>query len=165
MLALRREATFSPSREWRYSLRRYWDDRLPKACFIMLNPSVANEHHDDPTTTQCLKRVIKEGYGSYEAVNLFALVSTSPSELKQHPQPIGLHNDEFIQTAVANASLIVVAWGAGGNLYNRGNVVLKLLSEEALYCLGKNLYGTPRFPLRVPYSQPFIPFDMIGAGR
>ena len=161
MLVLRREATFSPCRVWRYSLRRYWDNCLPKACFIMLNPSVAGEEIDDPTTVQCLKRVIKIGYGSYEAVNLFALVSTLPSVLKQHPNPIGLDNNKFIKRAVADASLIVVAWGTGGILHDQGKAILGLLSGKVLYCLGKNKDGTPRFPLRVPYSQSFIKFSTL----
>ena len=157
---MRREATFSNSGEWRYSLRRYWDECLPKACFVMLNPSVADDQTDDPTTVQCLKRVIKAGYGSYEAVNLFALVSTYPDVLRTHANPIGPENDNYIQRAVSSADLIVVAWGNDGQLRNRHHTVLDgCLKGLSLYCLGQNRNGMPRFPLRVPYSQPFIKFS------
>ena len=42
-------AVFSKDRRFRYILRRKvgWDERV--CLFIMLNPSTADETHDDPT--------------------------------------------------------------------------------------------------------------------
>ena len=42
-------AVFSPCRRWRYLLWRRWDEKLPVANFLMLNPSTADEHKLDPT--------------------------------------------------------------------------------------------------------------------
>lgn len=158
-LAIHRYASFSKCGTWRYSLQRHWDSELPKATFVMLNPSVANAHQDDPTTTQCLKRVVKAGYGRYEAVNLFALVSTDPQALRSYPDPVGPDNDEYIRAAADKADMIVVAWGNLGYLQGRADHVLNdVLRSRELWCLGQNRNGTPRFPLRVSYAQGFVPY-------
>ena len=42
-------ADFSPCRKYRYKLWRIWDETLPLAMFIGLNPSTADEVKDDNT--------------------------------------------------------------------------------------------------------------------
>lgn len=162
-----RDATFSDCGEYRYSLRRSWVDksgrmgrlRGGRVCFVMLNPSVADQYHDDQTTTQCIRRVRAAGYNEYEAVNLFAMISTYPLSLRDHPSPVGPMNDGYIRVALERADFIVVAWGEMGSLYDRATYVLReLLHGLPMWCLGRNKSGHPRFPLRVPYRQGFVPY-------
>jgi len=158
-----RDATFSECGEYRYSLSRVWNDRGPQMTFIMLNPSVADQFHDDPTTAQCVKRVQREDYrryGSYEAVNLFALVSTYPLNLRDHLDPVGPQNNSYLHRACGRADMVVVAWGKLGALQDRAAYVLDyILRGRPVWCLGINQDGSPKFPLRVPYKQGFVAYS------
>jgi hypothetical protein len=146
---MRREADFSPDRTWRYSLRRSWGSG-PRLLAVLLNPSLADEQRDDPTTTFCVNRARERGFGAYEAVNLFALVDPSPAALRRAPDPVGPENDAWIRRAAARADRILVAWGCHGRLRGRDRAVLALLRGRRLVCLGRNRDGTPRFPRAVP---------------
>jgi len=44
-----RTAIISDCGRYRYLLRRLWAEGLPRALFIMLNPSTADDKIDDPT--------------------------------------------------------------------------------------------------------------------
>lgn len=151
---LTREADFSAYDVYRYSLRRSWsmptaEAAQRKATWIMLNPSRADATRDDPTTTQCMNRMYRLGYGRYEAVNLFALVSPYPAALWEHNDPVGKLNDVYILRAVSDADIVVVAWGTAGGLMNRDDTVLLKLGAHGthvLHCLGLNNDGSPRFP-------------------
>lgn len=149
-----RRATFSLCRNWRYNLVRVWDKSLPRCCFIMLNPSIADDKVDDPTTRRVMNMEKKWGYGSHEAVNLFALVSTDPKGLKSFEKifgsPVGPRNDEYIMKAVERASSVVVAWGTHGVFHGRNHDVLNMLHGYNLHCLGRTKHGHPRFPLYLP---------------
>lgn len=86
-------ATFSPCRNWRYSLWRIWDpERAPLLC-ILLNPSTADETENDPTVTRCQQRAQSGEFGGILIGNIFALRSTDPSVLYKSPDPIGPEND------------------------------------------------------------------------
>ena len=146
------DAVFSPCRTWRYSLTRAWDANLPRLCFIMLNPSTADADVDDATTRRVLRWAEDWGYGSYEAVNLFALLSVSPQKLKQVPDPVGPVNDRAILRAVTAANLVVAAWGTHGTLFDRDREVLRLLGVRPLYCLHVTQKGHPGHPLYLTKS-------------
>ena len=66
-----RTALFSPCRTFRYRLGRRWSDG-PVLAFIMLNPSCADEHIDDPSVRRCIGFAQRLGYGGLEVVNLYA---------------------------------------------------------------------------------------------
>lgn len=146
---MEREAHFSTDRRYRYSLRRRWG-RGKRLLMVMLNPSRADEARDDPTTTFCVNRAKAKGFGSYEAVNLFALVDPSPDALRRVDDPVGPGNDAWIERAAAEADRIVVAWGRHGSLHARDEAVLRLLRGKTLHCFGRNADGSPRFPRALP---------------
>ncbi len=146
---MEREAHFSPDRRYRYRLERRWGAG-PRLLMVMLNPSRADAQRDDPTTTFCVRRAREKRFGSYEAVNLFALVDPSPAGLRTAADPVGPENDAWIRRAVQRADRIVVAWGRHGRFLNREREVLALLGERALHCFGRNADGTPRFPRALP---------------
>jgi len=146
-------------RPWRYRLTRTWDSGRPTACFIMLNPSKAGRERDDPTIRRCIRFSQLWGYGGIVVLNLFALRATNPEELKGHEDPIGPDNDGQIRAAVAQCSLVVVAWGAHQMVSGRAAAVLGMMGElgVTLHCLGRTARGLPRHPLCVPYvpSEPY----------
>ena len=146
---MERAASFSEDRRYRYLLRRRWG-RGRHLLMVMLNPSRADEQRDDPTTTFCVNRARAKGFGSYAAVNLFALVDPSPDALRRVEDPVGPENDAFIARAVEEADRIVVAWGRHGRLHARDEAVLELLRGRALHCFGRNADGSPRFPRALP---------------
>ena len=49
MVKISRSADISNDKKDRFSLSRIWDLKKPKALYIMLNPSYADNESDDPT--------------------------------------------------------------------------------------------------------------------
>lgn len=146
-------AVFSPCRKYRYRLWRTWSDAAP-AVFVMLNPSTADEIENDPTVERCERRARAMGYGGLRVANIFALRSTDPSALYIEQDPVGPDNDAAILESVAGAGLVVCAWGAHGNLHDRGLAVLRLLRDAGVtpHYLHMNRDGTPKHPLYVGYD-------------
>lgn len=145
-------AEFAPCRTWRYRLWRIWDDRLPYANFLMLNPSIANEHQLDPTVTRCVDFARRWGFGGLYVTNLFGLVSTDPEGLYEHPDPAGPGNDMAIVETARGAGVVVCAWGNHGQHQARARHVESLLAEAdvKLNCLRQNGTGEPAHPLYLP---------------
>ncbi|WP_018079347.1 DUF1643 domain-containing protein [Thiobacillus denitrificans] len=145
-------ADFAGGRVWRYSLWRVWDERLPYANFLMLNPSIADENQLDPTVTRCVDFARRWGYGGLYVTNLFALVSTDPNALYTAVDPVGKDNDRVIVQTARQAGLVVCAWGNHGTHTDRRDTVLKLLreAEVPLHYLKMNGTGEPAHPLYLP---------------
>lgn len=131
------EAQFGSDAEgnirYRYSLKRLWDENLPKATLIMLNPSIANELKNDASINRALNYLIDEGYGSLEVVNLFAHIETDSSKLEETDAYVGLNNDSAIIKAIEDASKIIVSWGSDKNFRTRKRTVCGILNEKVLH--------------------------------
>ena len=69
---IERSADLSPCGNYRYSLRRLWDEKRPGVLWVMLNPSTADANADDPTVRRCMGYARSWGCGSIEVVNLCA---------------------------------------------------------------------------------------------
>lgn len=154
-------AIFSPCGAYRLRLwRTFMGFRSPRpAVFVMLNPSTADERANDPTVERCERRARAMGCTGLEVVNLFALRSTDPRALYEHPEPIGAGNDEAILEACRGAAIVVCAWGAHGKHRGRGDQVRRLLEAAGipLHALAINRDGTPKHPLYVGYDvQPKV---------
>lgn len=150
-LFVARAATLDPTKTYRYALSRTWDVGRP-VLWIMLNPSVADADHDDPTIRRCTGFAARWGYPGIEVVNLFAYRATDPRALLANHDPVGPDNDLAIQDAAARAGIIVAAWGAFAQHYDRVQMVLLLLRRYALHTLGLTKDGHPRHPLYVARS-------------
>lgn len=127
----------------------------------MLNPSTADAHTDDATTRRVLRMAEDWGYGSYEAVNLFAFRSVSPKVLKKALYPIGPENNDAILKAVQQANMVVAAWGTHGTLHDRNVQVLHLLKSIPLHCLHITMGNHPGHPLYLKSSVIPIPFQNV----
>lgn len=165
-LLVRRGATFSPCRRYRYELWRRWDKTLPLYVALMLNPSTADEETNDPTVERQERRARAGGMGGLYVLNLFAYRSTDPRALyklcDEGIDPIGPDNDATIrQVCLTPNALVVCGWGKHGNLNGRGLDVSRMLRNAGvrLHCLGINKDGTPVHPLYVPYSSLPKPYE------
>lgn len=148
-------AVLSEDGQYRYLLTRIWDTSLAPVVFLMLNPSTADAFEDDNTIRRLsgVKGFARKmGAGGLIVVNLFALRSTDPRALRDHPDPVGPLNDVFIRQATAGAHTVVAAWGAGGVEHGRGPRVAETLRARGvqLQCLGVTSTGQPRHPLYLP---------------
>ncbi len=147
LLDYRCDALVSECGRYRYWLSREWDNDLPVACWIMLNPSTADATKDDPTIRRCVSFARSWSCGGIVVVNLFALRATDPKELRKATDPVGPHNDEHLKHSAGSTGPVVAAWGAHGAFKCRDRQVVRLLEGKALQCLGYTMKGHPRHPL------------------
>ena len=142
-------AVFStdPEQAWRYELRRVWERRGKLVAFVGLNPSTADETHDDPTVRRCIGFAERWGYGGLIMLNAFAFRATDPYDMITADDPVGTENDRHILAATAEASLTVVAWGNHGRWAGRSAHLMTLMGRVS--ALDINTTGEPRHPLYV----------------
>lgn len=162
----RSHALLSEDREYRYRLQRHWDATKPTVAFVMLNPSTADETDDDPTIRRCIGYAKEWGYGTLLVGNLFALRATDPSELRDHPDPVGPENDDHLRKICDRAELVVAAWGTDGSLRDRGKEAARMLDVQ-LHALDVTKNGHPGHPLYLPGDADPEPWDeraLIGGG-
>lgn len=146
---------------YRYLLTRLWNPTLPLAAWVMLNPSTADHTTDDPTLRRVTAFTRRFGCGSVAVVNLYALRSTDPAALRHHPDPVGPLNDAFLRHTVAEAGLVVCAWGGSLPSPDRALAVIRVLTRTGarLRCLGTTTSGQPRHPLDLPNTTPLAPYQ------
>lgn len=154
-------ARLSDDRRYRYLLVRRWDNTLPDATFVMLNPSTADERDDDPTIRKCIGFAKRWGCGGIKVVNLYAYRATQPHDCFAADDPIGGAEADaaIIHAAESAAALrwpLVAAWGAN----EKGARAAEVLAWEAMrhaQCLGFTRSGQPRHPLMLSYATPLEP--------
>lgn len=160
-------AWFSDCNRYRYKLYRIWDDSLPLICFVMLNPSTADDLQLDPTLKRCKARAMKLGYGGFSVLNLFAYRATDPAEMKRQADPVGPENDETILREVAQVDAAICGWGNDGAHMQRAYAVTELLERVAagkLFALkvnGDNGKGHPSHPLYLSYDLQPKPYRFL----
>ncbi len=148
-------AVFSDCERYRYRLTRVWDPKGPKALFIMLNPSTADEIKNDPTVERCERRARTLGFGSFRVTNIFAFRATDPKVMRAEAEPNGPNNDATISESCDWADQIICAWGTHGAHQGRGSQVIDLLRQKGVspYHLGLSKEGHPKHPLYIAYTQ------------
>jgi hypothetical protein len=151
-------AVFSDCRRYRYRLWRIWDASLSPACFILMNPSTADEIANDPTVERCQRRAAMLGYGGLIVVNVFAWRETDSRKLPKlvaaGTDITGPDNDAAILSAARESKLVVCGWGKPGELNGRGRSVVRLLNDAGItpHALAVNADGSPKHPLYIGYS-------------
>lgn len=149
-------ATFSDDRSKRYFLRR---GIPPEICFVMLNPSKADEWVDDPTVRKCRGFAKRWGYGGIVVVNLIPTIATDPSCLPAW-SGIDQQNSTYISQAMKGRTT-VVAWGGVPRAVARTVALAehilnfrKLLPPgKPLFCIGVTAKGNPLHPSRASYTE------------
>lgn len=150
-------AVFSYDRVYRYALSRRLKNGTGRAVlFIGLNPSTADEQHDDPTIRRETDFATQLGGHWLIKVNLFAWRSPKPETLPRVDDPIGPDNDLWVQTMIQDCGVVVAAWGAGGSrqvremIENRITALYHAFDSRAIFCCGVTSDGAPRHPLYLP---------------
>lgn len=143
-----KDAVISHCGQYRYTLVRVWDERLPKVMFVGLNPSVADAERDDFTLKRCVAYARDWGYGGVLIGNLFAYRSTDPRALKNARDPIGPENDIWLKRLADESEIVVAAWGNHGTFMHRGEAVRKLVPR--LHYLALTQKGEPHHPRGLP---------------
>lgn len=147
------DAEFSADGLHRLSLRRWWDyDRRP-AVFIGLNPSTAGADEDNPTVRRCVRFARDWGFGGLVIVNLFTLIATDPKVLAKHERrSLPTANRRRMDAAVANAGIVIGAWGAGCPVALPHWMLRERGIPHDYAVLGLTKSGAPRHPLYLPAS-------------
>jgi hypothetical protein len=151
----------SPRSNHRYTLRRGWLSGEGIVNFIMLNPSTADDVHDDATIRRCVGFAKRWGFGSLVVTNLCAYRATQPRDLHalilagKRAVAIGEGNTVHIEREAATAKMIVCAWGDNCDLVpHRALDVIQLLRRDRdLYCIRRTAKGNPAHPVRERYTD------------
>ncbi len=156
-------AVLSPCGTYRYRLDRIWDEDTAPMVWVMLNPSTADHAEDDATIRRCTAFAKAAGHGGMVVVNLFALRSKDPGQLRQHPDPIGPFNEAALIEATDDAVRVAAAWGdvSRSERARQAHAVTALLVDHghSLESLGVTGKGHPRHPLYVRDETQLTPYD------
>ena len=110
-------AIISDCGKYRYELCREWHHRKPKAMFMMLNQSTADENSNDLTTIRCMNFAKKWGFGGIYIGNLYPFRAKSPKNLKkwlnsdEFSLEIKVRNGMHVRNMAKTAEIVVCAWG------------------------------------------------------
>lgn len=137
---------------------------VARCVWLMCNPSTADAFQVDPTVRECIGFATAWGCDVTEVVNLWALRSPHPADLRK--RALGQRGDDMVNNdavlqACIGAHWVIAAWGANGALDWRAHNVRQMLVDErgiALHHLGTTTEGYPKHPLargthRIPRDQ------------
>ncbi len=164
-LLIRRTAVFSECGLYRYLLEHDFGGTGPVVSLGMVNPSDADDEKNDPTMTKVDGFCARLGASKVKVWNPFALVSKDVRHLRTAVDPIGPENDAYIEQAIRDADIHIVAWGPLAklpkNLRTRWRDVVSVLERAGArpMCWGTAQDRQPRHPLMVAYATPLIPWS------
>jgi len=139
-------AEFSECGKYRYKLWRIWDNELPIAMCIGLNPSTANSQKNDPTIIILKKMLTKLGYGGFYMTNLFAFISSKPEDLLTCDDPLG-DNDNKLKEVKLLCDDIIACWGSFKQATNRIKHLYNNNDFPNTKCFAISKDGNPIHPL------------------
>ena len=141
-------ASISSCGKYRWNLARVWGTGS-RAVFVLLNPSTADAHIDDPTLRRCISFAKRESCGSLTVVNLFALRATNPDLLLKADDPVGAENAHYIVEAIESADVIICGWGSKKIAEYESSKFVEKYGHRKLNCLARTKSGAPKHPLYV----------------
>lgn len=138
---------------YRYMLGRVLGQGKVRVGFVMLNPSTADAHQDDPTIRKCLGFARRWEASEIFVANCYAFRATDPKALQHAADPVGPLNERALRSMAKKMDYIVCGWGRHAR--ERGVQTAKLLANAGadLRCLAINHDGSPKHPLYVPYPK------------
>ena len=101
-----RSAIFSKDGKKRYKLESVWDEKKPKACIIMSQPSTADELLTDQTTMLCYNNAVAQNFGGVSIVNVFCGLDCTKPETDRI-------NSSLLLEECGKADVVIVAYGRG----------------------------------------------------
>lgn len=129
------KANISACDRYSYSLERVWDKGGYKnlCLFIMLNPSTADAHIDDPTIRRCIGFAKSWGYGGILVGNLYAFRAWG--RIEAHAAFVEAERDYYkARCAVAEEALKEIIEHSGGSkkdkAFARGSLLAIAESEK-----------------------------------
>jgi hypothetical protein len=157
-------AEFSHCEKYRYKLWRVWDESLPVLYFILMNPSTADEHDNDPTISRQCVRAKSLGFGAVCILNCGAIRCTDSRKAWADEDPVGPYNLETISEEVRNnpSAMFIAGWGKPAAYFGADRPVVAIFKEmeRSLHALAINGDGSPRHPLYIGYNvEPKIMLD------
>ena len=153
-------ARFSDDQLYRYALTETWDASRPAVMWLMMNPSVANMEHADPTLIRTGTFSRAWGYGTQIIVNVHAYRATDSDALVMADDPVGPENDAAILAMTDRADIVVLAYGQPPKaLRARAGAVVAMLRAAGakLRFLRLAQDGTPMHPLYL--SGSLVPLE------
>lgn len=153
-------AIFDSRRKYRYLLWRKWNQELPGLCFVMLNPSTADESKNDPTISRCVGFAQRWGFGSVDVVNAFAYRATDSAALRTVRDPVGRLADQYIKDAIERNATLVVAWGNWGSLRERHRQLAELIGDREAFGFGLTKQMQPKHPLYIRNDAPLLRLEL-----
>ena len=160
-------AVISECGKYRYVLTRearYGSIPCSRLMYLGLNPSTADGRTDDATVRRWRGFSISFGFGgAFMAANLYAYRATDPAELRCVADPVGPENNGTLLQMAAEASIIVLCYGANPIAQPRAAIVLELLEDYAskFRALEYSAGGAPCHPLRLPGSAQLQPYPRV----
>lgn len=157
-------AVLSPCGAYRYRLERHKLSGAGAIAWIMVNPSTADATEDDATIRKVIGFTERLGGGWAIVGNKFAYRATDVNELKTARDPRGPDNNMHLKQIMAEAPLVIAAWGPLAklpkHLRRRWETICGIADVLGvqLMCLGTAQDGQPRHPLMLAYDTPLMPW-------
>lgn len=157
-------AIISPCGKYRYRLERHGLSGSGAIAWIMVNPSTADAEHNDQTIKKVMGFSERFGAGWLIVGNKFAYRSKDITDLRHAGDPCGADNTMHLKAIMADASRVIVAWGALAklppHLRHQWRTVCEIADDlgRELHCLGTAQDGQPLHPCMLGYDRPLIPW-------
>ena len=140
-----RSAVFSKDGKKRYKLQSVWDEKKPKACIIMSQPSTADELLTDQTTMLCYNNAVTQNFGGISIVNVFCGLDYKKPETDRI-------NSSIVLEECGKADVVIVAYGRGTAHTEEKERLLETLKKTCPEKLHTLIDGHEQ-----PYSHPLSP--------
>lgn len=161
-------AIISPCGRYRYRLeRKLGPISVPEitGAVIMVNPSTADAVENDPTIVKLIGFGERAGWSKLIVGNLFAYRATDVSELAKADDPEGPGNNAHLHEIMAEANVVIFAWGSMNKLPPRLRTRWQRVCRIAVERDHQPLMigppcndGHPKHPVRLAYSLPLLPW-------
>lgn len=155
-------AIFSDCELYRWRLERDLGRPGKTIAFIGVNPSTADATINDQTIRKDIGFAGIHGGGRLIKGNLFGFRSTDINGLRHIDDPVGADNDVHLQQIMADADLVIAAWGAKAKLpasLRRRWIEVADLARRGghrLMCLGTTKDGQPNHTMTLAYETPLV---------
>ncbi len=149
-----RGAIMSQDERYRYAIWQTWS-LDPMMAMGLLNPSTASHLIDDPTWDRGRKRAGRSQsprFGGVMYWNAFAFRATDPDVMMAAADPVGEHNDAFIDAALTRSAMTIIGYGAKGAHRGRADEVKARIRalQVPVHYLRLTKHGHPGHPLYLP---------------